>query len=139
MKILLSIISLIYCLNISSQIKPICSIEIGQSDKVVRMFDDKNYKDANFIDKSGQYADIKIGAKYNRLTLSSNTKTYMNYNGDKGFSPWLSVYDISLEYKTKKLTIGAFHSCSHFTQSNQSYGFVYSNVEDRIYVRVDLF
>lgn len=135
MKKLILITALFLPLVAAGQIEPSASLELGHSSKVVRLFD--SYDDPQ-IDKEGQYVSIYLGAKYKRFELMTTTSTYMQYNGEAGFSPWLSVYDIELSYKTKKIEAGFSHTCSHFAQSNKSYTFTYSNVEDKFFLKFNL-
>lgn len=135
--IIISILAIIQ-INCTAQIKPISSIEIGQGSKVIRMYEIGHQNLYPAINRTGQYTEITIGANHKNIKLRSNVTTYMNYNNNYGFSPWLSVYTIKLEYSKKYISMGVYHHCSHFNQSNQSYTFGYSNTEDRIYIKINL-
>lgn len=80
------------------------------------------------------YGLLSLKAEWVGFEVYSSNKTYFNKDRSIYFNPLLSEFKIGFAYTYKKVRGGYEHLCSH----NVS-GKLFTNLYDRVYIRITLF
>lgn len=140
MKTLFLFLFVTLTLNVSSQIKPIVSIESGYCDYYYKIGGTSQGYNKSDIDDYHFYSDINLGLRYKGLLLTTSVLNVFGNFQKTSFTPYQTEYILKLQYSVRNFTFGYDHMCSHPVISTLTVELRngYRASYDKLYIKIDI-
>jgi len=106
------LVFLVLSLSASAQVKMGSSVEVGYEDRFLSIYD-YNLPTAIAHFKNNMTSTVEVFARYKKITVYTDVKTYIKPMSPVEYQPLLSQYRIGANYSWRFLEFKYEHLCSH--------------------------